>query len=76
MKTRWLNMITACVLPPIVGVGLCGGMIQLLKNHDLFQVNAASMPATLEKQSRKTALPQKSAEIRAALPVDGGWVAR
>jgi hypothetical protein len=71
MKTSWLNMFTACVLPLIVGVGVCGGMIQLLKNQDLFQVDAARRPVTSEKQSRKAALPQKSAEIRAALPVDG-----
>jgi len=64
-------MISACVLPPIVGVGVCGGLIHLLKNHDLFRVDAASMPTVSVNQPRKARLPENSAEIRAALPVDG-----
>ncbi|MDP1686258.1 L,D-transpeptidase family protein [Hydrogenophaga sp.] len=69
MKNRWLNMLGACVLPPIVGVGVCGGIIHLLKNHDLFRA-AASLPAASASQPRLGRLSETAAEIRAALPMD------
>lgn len=62
-------MLFACVLPPIVGVGVCGGIIHLLKNHDLFRV-AISLPAASVSSPRQGRLSETAAEIRAALPMD------
>lgn len=72
MKHRWLNMIVACVLPPVVGVGVCAGMIQLLKNHELFRPAQITLPAASTSQVRQGRLSETAAEVRAALPVDHG----
>ena len=63
-------MLGACVLPPLVGVGVCGGMIHLLKGHELFRVEAVSLPAASVSSVRQGKLSETSAEIRAALPVE------
>lgn len=70
MKNRWLNMMGACVLPPLVGVGVCGGLIHLLKNHELFRPGAVVLPSASEGKPRQGRLRETAAEIRAALPVD------
>ncbi|HRH96738.1 MAG TPA: L,D-transpeptidase family protein [Prosthecobacter sp.] len=70
MKSNWLNMLGACVLPPLVGVGVCGGMIHLLKGHELFRVEAVSLPTASVSSVRQGKLSEISAEIRAALPVE------
>lgn len=72
MKNRWLNMLCACVLPPVVGVGVCGGIIHLLKNHDLFRVTA-SLPVASVSQPRQARLSETAAEIRAALPMNSSF---
>jgi hypothetical protein len=71
MKSRWLNMLSACVLPPIVGVGVCGSLIHLLKNHDLFRMEAARLPTAKTSQIRQARLSESSAEIRATLRLNG-----
>jgi len=63
-------MMSACVLPPVVGVGVCGGIIHLLKNHELFRPGAAVMPTASAAMTRQGRLSEASAEIRAALPLD------
>lgn len=70
MKNRWFNMLGACVLPPLVGVGVCWGMIHLLKNHELFRVDAVMPPTAEASKVRQGKLSEIGAEIRAALPVD------
>ncbi len=70
-KGSFINLLGACVLPPLVGVGICWGMIQLLKNHEMFRVDAVAPPIAAVGQVRQGKLNEKSAEIRAALPVDG-----
>ncbi len=70
MKNKWLNMLGACVLPPIVGVGVCGGLIYLLKDHELFRPEAITLPTATVAKVRQGKLSEVSAEIRAALPVD------
>lgn len=69
-KGSFINMLTACVLPPFVGVGLCWGIVQLLKNHEMFRMEAVSPPAATVGQTRQGKLSETSAEIRAALPLD------
>lgn len=63
-------MMGACILPPIVGVGVCGGIIHLLKNHELFRPGAVALPSATTSKTRQGRLSETSAEIRAALPVD------
>lgn len=63
-------MIGACVLPPLVGVGVCGGIIHLLKDHEMFRVDAVALPTADVSKVRQGKLSEISAEIRAALPVD------
>jgi hypothetical protein len=70
MKNRWFNMLGTCVLPPIVGVGICWGMIQLLKNHEMFRVDAIAPPTAAVSKVRQGKLNEIGAEIRAALPID------
>lgn len=69
-KGSFINMLTACVLPPFVGVGLCWGIVQLLKNHEMFRMEAVFPPAATVGQTRQGKLSETSAEIRAALPLD------
>ena len=73
MKNRWLNMLGACVLPPLVGVGVCGGLIHLLKDHELFRVDTVSLPSAEASKVRQGKLSEIGAEIRAALPVDAAF---
>lgn len=70
MKSRWLNLMSACILPPVVGVGVCGGIIHLLKNHELFRPGAVVMPTASAGKTRQGRLSEAAAEIRAALPLD------
>ncbi len=63
-------MLGACVLPPIVGVGVCAGIIHLLKDHELFRVEAATLPGAQVSSTRQGKLSETAAELRAALPVD------
>lgn len=70
MKSKWFNMLSACVLPPLVGVGVCGGIIHLLKNHEVFRVGTVTLPTASLSNVRQGKLSETSAEIRAALPVD------
>ncbi|MGV3663004.1 MAG: L,D-transpeptidase family protein [Prosthecobacter sp.] len=66
MKSRWFSMVSACVLPPVVGVGVCGGMIHFLKDHELFRMTPAmKLVAGKDRAGRGSGT---SAEIRAALP--------
>lgn len=76
MKNKWLNMLGACVLPPLVGVGVCAGIIQLLKNHELFRAESITLPAASVSKVRPGRLSETSAEIRAALPVDTSFAPR
>lgn len=62
---KWINMLSACVLPPLVGAGVCMGMIHFLKDHDVFR--AVEQPVTQKRTPKNREL---SAEIRSALPVD------
>lgn len=71
MKHRWLKTLGACVLPPIVGVGICTGMVQLLKKHDLFRAVEFTPPTANVGPQRVGRLGEASAEIRAAIPADG-----
>lgn len=66
-------MLGACVLPPLVGVGICWGMIQLLKNHEMFRVDAFAQPTAAVSKVRQGKLSEIGAEIRAALPVDATY---
>lgn len=70
MKSRWLYLMSACILPPVVGAGVCGGIIHLLKNHELFRPGAVVMPAASAGKTRQGRLSEAAAEIRAALPLD------
>ena len=71
MKNSWfINMLGACVLPPLVGVGICWSIIHLLKNHEMFRVNAVAPPTAAVSKVRQGKLSESGAEIRAALPVD------
>lgn len=68
MKTRWLNMLSACMLPPLVGAGFGAGVLHLLKEHDLAHYASVRERAV---QADAAARPHRqSAEIRAALPAD------
>ncbi len=69
-NSSFLNMLGACVLPPIVGVGICWGIIHLLKNHEMFRVDAVTPPMTTVGKVHQAKRNESSAEIRAALPVD------
>jgi hypothetical protein len=73
MKHRWLNMLGACVLPPIVGVGVCGGLIHLLKNHEMFRPGNVALPGASVSKARQGRLSETSAEVRAALPADASF---
>ncbi len=66
-------MLGACVLPPLVGVGVCGGIIHLLKNHEMFRVDAVAPPTAEASRVRQGKLSETGAEIRAALPVDAAF---
>lgn len=61
-------MFSACVLPPVVGVGVCGGMIHVLKDHELFRINSATK--LLASNNRPARGGETSAEMRASLPLD------
>lgn len=74
MKSKWFNMLGACVLPPLVGVGVCAGLNHLLKNHELFRAQAISQPTATVNKARPGRLNETTAEIRAALPVDTTFV--
>ncbi len=63
-------MMGACVLPPLVGVGVCGGIIHLLKDHEMFRVDRVVPPTAATSSVRQGKLSETGAEIRAALPVD------
>ena len=69
-NNSFINMLGACVLPPIVGVGICWGIIHLLKNHEMFRVNAVAPPTATVSKMRQGKLSESGAEVRAALPVD------
>ncbi|MBN8417515.1 MAG: L,D-transpeptidase family protein [Verrucomicrobia bacterium] len=71
-KGSFINMLGACVFPPLVGVGLCWGVIQLLKNHEMFRMEAV-FPTATAGQTRQGKLSETSAEIRAALPLDASF---
>lgn len=74
MKNSWfINMLSACVLPPLVGVGICWGIIHLLKNHEIFHVDAVAPPTAAVSKVRQGKLSESGAEIRAALPVDSAF---
>lgn len=60
-------MLSACVLPPVVGVGVCGGMIHFLKEHELFRTTPGQRPVAGSRPSRGS---ETSAELRASLPKD------
>lgn len=70
MKNQWLNMLGACVLPPLVGVGVCGGLVHLLKNHEMFRPGKVALPTAAVSKTRQGRMTETSAEIRAALPID------
>jgi hypothetical protein len=70
MKNKWFNMLGACVLPPLVGVGVCAGLIHLLKDHEMFRVDRVALPTAATGKVRQGKLSEISAEIRPALPVD------
>lgn len=61
-------MLGACVLPPVVGVGVCGGMIHVLKDHELFRTSSGSKPVAGSIRSARGS--DTSAGIRASLPWD------
>lgn len=61
-------MLSACVLPPLVGVGVCGGMIHVLKDHELFRISSGPQPA--DGNSRSARGNETSAGMRASLPLD------
>lgn len=63
-------MLGACVLPPMVGVGVCAGIIHLLKDHELFRVEAVTLPGAHASSPRQGKLSETVAELRAALPAD------
>lgn len=63
-------MFSACVLPPFVGVVVCGGMVHLLKNHEIFQIQGVRQLSAEVSQVRQGRLSDVSAEIRAAIPLD------
>lgn len=71
MKRRWLKTLCACVLPPVIGVGVCYGMMQLLKDHEMFRPAGFTLPTAKVSSQRQGRLNETSAEIRAALPVGG-----
>lgn len=71
MKHRWLKTLCACVLPPVVGVGVCYGMMQLLKDHEMFRAANFTLPIAKAGSQRQGRINEASAEIRAALPVGG-----
>lgn len=75
MKNKWFSILGACVLPPLVGVGVCGGLIHLLKNHELFRPETVTLPTAATTKVRQGKLSEVSAEIRAALPVDAFFAA-
>ena len=70
MKNKWFNMLGACVLPPLVGVGVCWGIIHVLKSHEMFRVDRVALPSAEAGKVRQGKLSEIGAEIRAALPVD------
>lgn len=61
-------MLGACVLPPVVGVGVCGGMIHLLKDHEHFRIGSEAR--NVAGNNRAARGSDTSAEIRASLPLD------
>ncbi len=63
-------MLGACVLPPLVGVGVCWGIIHVLKNHEMFRVDKVALPTAEAGKTRQGKLSEIGAEIRAALPVN------
>lgn len=69
-KGSFINMLSACILPPIVGVGVFSGVIQLLKNHEMFRLDAIPPPTAAVSKVRLGKLSEIGAEIRAALPID------
>ena len=73
MKNNWFNMLGACVLPPLVGVGVCAGIIHLLKSHEMFRVDAVVPPTAAISKVRQGKLSETGAEIRAALPLDATY---
>lgn len=72
MKNKWFNMLGACILPPLVGLGVCTGMIHVLKNHELFRVNAVMVHADAGKP-RHGRGGEHGAEVRPALPADADF---
>ena len=63
-------MLGVCILPPLVGLGICGGIIHLFKSHEMFRVDAVALPMAEVGRVRHGKLSEIGAEIRAALPVD------
>ena len=71
MKHHWLKTLCACVLPPLVGVGVCYGLIHLLKGNEMFRPAHFSLPTAKAGATRHGKTSEASAEIRAALPASG-----
>ncbi|OYW78185.1 MAG: hypothetical protein B7Z37_00670 [Verrucomicrobia bacterium 12-59-8] len=69
-KGSFINMLGACVLPPLVGLGVCGGLIHILKDHEMFRVDAVAPYTAAVSKMRQGKLSETGAEIRAALPLD------
>lgn len=68
MKSKWFNMMGACILPPLVGLGLCSGIIHLLKNHELFRASAVVQADPSKPRHGRGS--EHGAEVRPALPAD------
>ncbi|WP_395730866.1 L,D-transpeptidase family protein [Prosthecobacter sp.] len=66
-------MLGACVFPPLVGVGICWGIMQILKNHEMFRLDVVTLPTATVSKVRQGKLSGTSAEIRASLPVDASF---
>lgn len=69
----FINMLGACVFPPLVGVGICWGIMQILKNHEMFRLDVVTLPTATVSKVRQGKLSGTSAEIRASLPVDASF---